>query len=194
MTIRAPSSPSRLRDRQADAGAAAGDDRDLVLERSSVEHGESDYRQRSMSAVRRKPVDARCHTVYDPTRRHADPALANCRAPDAEAFARLFEAVHEGVYIGAVDGARQRDAVGQSLPQADVRLRRRDAARRRCARSSRSASSIRRRATASSSGCSATARSPTTCCGCAAPIGRRSGSRSPRTPNARPDGRCASKR
>ncbi|HXW06570.1 MAG TPA: ATP-binding protein [Vicinamibacterales bacterium] len=33
------------------------------------------------------------------------PRTATRRAPSAEAFARLFEAVHEGVYIGAVKGA-----------------------------------------------------------------------------------------
>ena len=30
------------------------------------------------------------------------------KKPSAEAFARLFESVHEGVYIGTVDGASSR--------------------------------------------------------------------------------------
>ncbi len=68
------------------------------------------------------------------------------------------------------DGPDTGDSFGQSLSEADVRLRRRHAAggspsvRARPVRRSAGARRVRRAAA------SATARSPTTCCGCAAPI------------------------
>ena len=72
--------------------------------------------------------------------------------PEDDAFARLFEAVHEGVYIGELSAEPSRDPRRQSAPQADLRLRRARRRRPTSARSTASASSIRRRATASSSG------------------------------------------
>ena len=60
----------------------------------------------------------------------------------------------------------------QSPPQADLRLRERNARSATSARSIAIASSIRRRAPRSSSACRPTARSPTTCCACGAPTAR----------------------
>ena len=59
-----------------------------------------------------------------------DPAVTTTDSLAGETFARLFEAVHEGVYIGAGGRARQLDALRQPVPQADVRFRRRHAGRR----------------------------------------------------------------
>ena len=56
-----------------------------------------------------------------------DPAPARYNPPvdrRAAAFARLFEAVHEGVYIGTLGPESPVDDRRQSPPQADLRLRR----------------------------------------------------------------------
>ena len=55
------------------------------------------------------------------------PYTTATRDPRAEAFARLFEAVHEGVYIGSISRDEHRHAGSQSPPQIDVRLRDGDA-------------------------------------------------------------------
>ena len=48
---------------------------------------------------------------------------AASRETRANTFARLFEAVHEGVYIGTLSVRRQRNHRRQPPPQADVRPR-----------------------------------------------------------------------
>jgi hypothetical protein len=70
--------------------------------------------------------------------RHVEPALARSRtmsselSANVEAFARLFEAVHEGVYIGAIHGPDTRTAAANphlklmfgyaaDTPETDVR-------------------------------------------------------------------------
>ena len=95
----------------------------------------------------------------------------------AAAFARLFEAVHEGVYIGTIGPDASVDDRRQPSSQADLRLRRARRPKPTSARSIATASSIRRRASRCSSGCRPTAPSPTTCCACAAPTTAPSGSR-----------------
>ena len=162
-------------DREPDARAAAGDDRDLSVERCACQHAGSDYRPlllrvhacgANMAAhgISRSPhvadrdrcsdrlavVRTRCWLRRLPRRRpHGDadvqlrreplvhprgdrrsaPQLlsdddadAACSemtterrtTPTSEAFARLFEAVHEGVYIGALDAAGSETLRGQS--------------------------------------------------------------------------------
>ena len=115
--------------------------------------------------------------------------MSSTLSANVEAFARLFEAVHEGVYIGAILGAGHADARRESAPQADLRLSRPTRPRRTCGRSSADRFvdpqardgfierlAARRRA------------SPIICCASAAPIARRSGSRSRPTPSRSSDG------
>ena len=40
--------------------------------------------------------------------------MSSTLSANVEAFARLFEAVHEGVYIGAIDAATTHHHVGES--------------------------------------------------------------------------------
>ena len=65
-----------LRDREADAGTAACHDGDLMFEYRGGKHAP-------------QSIPYTCHVALRPT-------------PEADAFARLFESVHEGVYIGAI--------------------------------------------------------------------------------------------
>ena len=79
IAIRAPSDPSR-RAIATDPGSAAGNHRDLVLQ------------QVKLNMTVRLSV-RRLRHEYTPS-------------ANVEAFARLFEAVHEGVYIGALTWRR----------------------------------------------------------------------------------------
>ena len=103
------------------------------------------------------------------------------QATRADAFARLFEAVHEGVFIGAIapPGSDAEDTTlaanphlklifgyAADAPEADVA----PFAQERFIDADARAASF-------SSAWPPTAPSPTTCCACAAPTGRRCGSR-----------------
>ena len=109
--------------------------------------------------------------------------------PRGAAFARLFEAVHEGVYIGTVGPATTSTIAANRPSQTDFRLRQRSAGSRRASVRSRPrfvdpqarAALIDRLATM--------ARSPITCCVCGARTAPPSGSSSPARAEP-PDGRA----
>src|SRR5215211_2917014 len=92
-----------FRDGEADARAASSHDRDPILQHRGTKHDQSDYHSRRPERGAAESKGARIRGG-SPSRMDHAPATSTS-TPAAETFARLFEAVHEGVYIGVVDAA-----------------------------------------------------------------------------------------